>query len=95
MKWCLLKKCEFGAEMRVWESVKEHVLHWPMPQGNVPLGSKQFMKCFHLLTFGVEILYCKGGEHEGTDLADLQCELEGWMENINRVNVSLQLNTRT
>ena len=42
VKWCLMKNCEFGAEMTVSEWVKEQVLHWPMPQGNVPLGAEQF-----------------------------------------------------
>ena len=32
-----MKNCEFKADMTVSESVKEHVSHWPMPQGNVPI----------------------------------------------------------
>ena len=42
VKWCLIKNYEFGAELAVPESVKEHILDRTMPQGNVPLGSKQF-----------------------------------------------------
>ena len=49
VKWCLTKNCEFGAEIAVSESVKGHVLHWPMPQRNVPLGSEQFC-CKELCT---------------------------------------------
>ena len=49
MKWSQMKNCEFGAEMTVSESVKEHVLHWPMPQENVQFGSEQFC-CIELCT---------------------------------------------
>ena len=49
MKWCLVKNSEFGAELTVSESVKEHALYWAMPQGNVPLGYEQFC-CKELCT---------------------------------------------
>lgn len=42
MKWCLMKNCEFGAEITLPQSVKEHVLPWRIPRGNVPLGSEKF-----------------------------------------------------
>ena len=48
MKWCLMKKCEFGAKITLPQTVKEHVLHWPIPRGNVPLASEQFC-CKELL----------------------------------------------
>ena len=37
-----MENCEFEAEITMTEFVKEQVLHWPMPQGNVSLGSEQF-----------------------------------------------------
>ena len=42
LKWCLMNNREFGTEITVPKSVKEHVLHWSMPQGIVPLGTEQF-----------------------------------------------------
>ena len=42
VKWCLMKNCNFGAEIAVPKSVNKHILHWPMPHGKVPFGSEQF-----------------------------------------------------
>ena len=49
VRLCPIKNCELGAERTVSDLVKEHVLHWPMPQGNVPLGFEQFC-CKELCT---------------------------------------------
>jgi len=42
VKWCLMKNREFGAKITLPQTVEEHVLQWPIPRGNVPLGSEQF-----------------------------------------------------